>query len=107
MIFRLSLATLTGCVAHLTYTVTGALPNGLSQLVAYTLGVSFAYPFVQATHDDLSDIQNPHTRLFSAYFLTYLAFGAGTALGWRIYPLPGPSIHLDDSPGLTGQRRGE
>lgn len=100
MVFHLALAVIVGCVAHVTYVVTGALPNGLSQLVAYTLGVSFAFPFVRALYDDLADIQDTGKRLLAAYFLAYLGFGAGTALGWRLYDLPGPSVHIDDTPGL-------
>lgn len=101
LVFHLFMAFLTGCVCHLTYAVTGTLPNGLSQLVAYSLGVIFAFPFVQAAHEDLADIRDPGKRLFSAYFLAYLAFGAGTALGWRVYPFPGPNVHIDDSLGLN------
>lgn len=101
LVFHLFLAALTGCLAHVSYVFTGSLPNGLSQLVAYALGVIFAHPFVQAAHDDLEDIRDPGKRLFAAYFLAFLAFGAGTALGWRVYPLPGPNVHIDDSPGLA------
>lgn len=100
LLFHLALAVFSGCVCHLSYHLTGSLPNGYSQLTAYTLGVSFAYPFVRVAYDDLDDIQEDGTRLLAAYFLAYLAFGAGTALGWRIYPLPGPNMHIDDSPGM-------
>lgn len=103
MIFHLFFAFCTGLAAHLTYTITGALPHGLSQVVAYTLGVIFAFPFVQTAHEDLADIRNPRVRLFSAYFLAYLAFGAGTALGWRVYPIPGPNFHVDDRTGLGSE----
>lgn len=106
MIFHLFFAFCTGCVAHLSYAFTGKLPIGLSQIVAYTLGVIFAYPFVETVHDDLEDIDNPRQRLFCAYFLAYLAFGAGTALGWRVYPMSGPCVHIDDDPGLTNHGRG-
>lgn len=100
MLFHLTAAVCAGCLGHLTYVFTGALPNGLSQLTAYSLGVTFAFPFVQAAYNDLDDIQDANTRLMSAYFLAFLAFGMGTALGWRIYWLPGPNVHIDDVPDL-------
>lgn len=101
LLFHLVLAVFAGCLGHVTYFITGSLPNGLSQITAYTLGVCFAFPFVRVAYDDLDDIQDSGTRLLAAYFLAYLAFGAGTALGWRIYTIPGPNVHIDDSPGLS------
>lgn len=101
MVFHLALTVFSACALHLTYTITGSLPNGYSQIAAYSIGVTGAYPFVRQIFDDLDDIHDLGTRLLAAYFLAFLAFGMGTALGWRIYPLPGPNVHIDDSPGLA------
>lgn len=89
-----------GYFCHFTYLLTSRLSNGYSQLAAYTLGVTFAFPVVRVIYDDLEDIKDPGQRLTAAYFLAYLAFGAGTGIGWQIHPMDSPHIPMMDDQGI-------
>lgn len=86
--------------AHFTYLYTSKLSRGYSQLAAYTLGVTFAFPAVLTIYGDLEDIKDERKRLVAAYFLAYLAFGAGTGIGWQLHPMDGPHVPMMDDPGI-------
>lgn len=60
--------------------------GGWFMLISCTIGVALAYPFVDAVHATLEDIEDRRTRLGAAYFLAFLGMGAGTALGHWILP---------------------
>lgn len=100
MIRHLLATVVFGYFCHFTYLFTSKLSRGYSQLAAYTLGVTFAYPAVAAIHDDLEDIKDERKRLLAAYFLAYLAFGAGTGIGWQLHPMDGPHVAMMDDPGI-------
>lgn len=101
MIVHLLLGMMGGYFGHFTYMLTGRLSVGWSQLSAYTLGVVFAFPFVLVIHHDLEDIRKPSRRLTAAYFLAYLFFGIGTAVGWVLHPdLGGPVVPMMDDRGI-------
>jgi polyferredoxin len=100
VILHLAIACACGYFAHWTYLLTGRLSNGWSQLSAYTLGVLFAFPFVAIIHNDLADIKEPKKRLTAAYFLAYLAFGIGTAIGWNFHPIESPTVAMMDDRGI-------
>jgi polyferredoxin len=100
MILHLTITVACGYFAHFTYLLTGRLSCGWSQLSAYTLGVLFAFPFVAIIHNDLTDIKEPRKRLTAAYFLAYLAFGIGTAIGWVFHPMDSPVVAMMDDRGI-------
>lgn len=100
MILHLLITVACGYFCHWTYLLTGRLSDGWSQLSAYTLGVIFAFPFVAIVHSDLADIEDPRKRLTAAYFLAYLAFGVGTAIGWNFHPMDTPTIAMADDRGI-------
>jgi hypothetical protein len=85
---------------HFTYLLTSRLSNGYSQMAAYTLGVIFAFPGIHLVHQDLEDIKDTKTRLAASYFLGFLAFGAGTGIGWQLHPMDPPHVHMMDDQGI-------
>lgn len=100
MIIHLLLGIMGGYFCHFTYLLTSRLSIGWSQLSAYTLGVCFAFPLVLVIYGDLADIKNPTKRLTAGYFLAYLAFGIGTAVGWVLHPVDGPHVPMMDDKGI-------
>lgn len=100
MIAHLATTVVCAYFFHFTYLLTGRLSSGWSQLSAYTLGVIFAFPFVSIIHDDLADIKDPQKRFTAAYFLAYLAFGVGTAIGWNFHPIDPPMVAMMDDRGI-------
>lgn len=100
MIRHLLVIAVCGFFAHFTYYATSRLSNGYSQLAAYTVGVTLAYPAVEQIHEDLEGIKDRRTRLAAAYFLAYLAFGAGTGIGWQAVPMDHPIVPMLDDAGI-------
>lgn len=91
LILHLILTAIWAFVAHFSYQYTSKLPNGWSQLSAYTLGTLALLPPIMVVHSDLKPLRrDPLMRLVVAHALAYLAFGLGTVLGWYWNPYPGP-----------------
>jgi hypothetical protein len=102
LLFHFVLTSLWAYVAHYSYYYTSRLPNGWSQLSAYTLGTLALFPPIVIMHNDLRALKrDPLLRLTVAHALAYLAFGLGTVVGWhyKYYPGPGHNRRAGDNPG--------
>lgn len=58
-----------------------AFPDGWRELSSGTVGILFAAPCLVSVHDDLRD-ESSARRLVVAHFMTWMAWGIGTALGY-------------------------
>ena len=90
-IFKFALSILTGLGLHQTASITHKMPEGWEQLAGTTIGVLGAFPIVRMWHKELSDVENPDTRLTAAYLVGFLGVGSGVALGWLLDLL----FHID------------
>jgi hypothetical protein len=86
MIWQILAAALGGLVAHQTIHVTARISHGWRNLAEHAVGVVGAYPFFLIFRRSL---RNGVDRSDSAYWLAFLWFGAGVALGWLVDTLRG------------------
>ncbi len=75
-------AIVTGILAHFTHPLISVIADRNTRaLTTYAVGVTCAVPAVIAASVELGSTERERRRFFFAYFIGFLAFGSGVALG--------------------------
>jgi hypothetical protein len=81
MIIEILVSVVAGLAAHQTISITARMPDGWRNIVEHAIGVTGAYPVFLLFRRRLG---NGRDRSDAAYWLAFLWFGMGVALGWLV-----------------------